>query len=114
MENKETVKKQEETKATSPQTTDNPQLDIETVTPDTQQTVPQTHVNTAKVDTAITGANQNAEERSVTPQATAQEKEMQEKPLPKEGTKASKPADNDSDNDEEEDDERDKIETVSP
>lgn len=60
MENQEQNNKAKSTEAT-PKPTDEVQLTIETVTPDTHQSVPETPVDSEKVEDKVEGANDNEE-----------------------------------------------------
>lgn len=64
MENQQQDNKAKSTEAT-PKPTDEVQLTIETVTPDTHQSVPETPVDSEKVEEKVEGANDNEEVEEV-------------------------------------------------
>jgi hypothetical protein len=124
MENQDQENKAKSTEAT-PKPTDEVQLTIETVTPDTHQSVPETTVDSEKVEDKVEGANDNKEvdevkELSNDKDATDTDEEVVEEDKKEnedddaEGDEKELTEDEQKGDDDGEGDIRDSIETVAP
>lgn len=102
----------------NPKPTEDVQLTIETVTPDTHQSVPQTDVNTEKIEGKVEETNNNDENKEVVDSSLEQKEETVDQEIS--DTESNQQDDQSQEEKKngntrgDKDDERDKIETVSP
>jgi hypothetical protein len=96
--------KQKEVEAIQPKPTDSPQLDIETVTPDTQATVPDTPVESNKTE----AAKPNSQTSNTANRNEVASDEQGREQVPEDSTNS------DATDNGEDDDIRDQIETIAP
>lgn len=122
MENKEQDNKKTKPSSTDPKPTDEVQLTIETVTPDTHKSVPETPVDSDRVEESVETANDNKQSGHVEDNASKQDAKSDTKATDTSENREEVQYEDDGnenenqykgDNDDE-GDERDKIETIAP
>lgn len=122
MENKEQDNKKTKPSSTDPKPTDEVQLTIETVTPDTHKSVPETPVDSDRVEESVETANDNEQSGHAEDNAGKQDAKSDTKATDTSENREEVQHEDDGnenenqykgDNDDE-GDERDKIETIAP